>query len=110
MNADRRMTSEELLQELRAALDANTGWVPALCAPSGPAGLPADAGLSAVVGRLLEFASAPEVPAPLAPILQRAAEAADMALVSEGAAMYGHLGAAYAYLTQARGLVDSDDL
>ncbi|UUA11608.1 MULTISPECIES: hypothetical protein [Streptomyces] len=109
MNADRRMTSEELLQELRAALDADTGWVPALCAPSGPAGLPADAGLSMVVGRLLEFASAPGVPAPVALTLQRSAEAADMALVTEGAAQYGHLGAAYAYLTQARGLVDRDD-
>ncbi|GGQ86900.1 hypothetical protein GCM10010250_67430 [Streptomyces althioticus] len=109
MTADRRMTSEELLQELRAALDAHTGWIPALCAPDGPAGLPADAGLSAVVERLLEFASASAVPASLASMLQRCAEAADMALVTEGAVQYGHLGTAYAYLTQARGLAGRDD-
>jgi hypothetical protein len=45
----------------------------------------------------------------MAPVLQRSAEAADMALVTEGAAQYGHLGAAYAYLTQARGLAGRDD-
>lgn len=91
MTAERRLTSEQLVGELRIALD-----------------LPANAGLKTVVERLLAFASAPEVPAALASVLQRAAEAADMALVTEGAAHYHHLGTAYAYLTQAQGLVGRD--
>ncbi|WP_309031300.1 hypothetical protein [Streptomyces alfalfae] len=108
MTAERRLTSEELVGELRTALDADTGWLPALCAPNGPAGLPANAGLEAVVERLLAFASASEVPIALASVLQRAADAADMALVTEGAAHYHHLGTAYAYLTQAQGLIGRD--
>jgi hypothetical protein len=110
MTAERRLTSTELVQELRAALTASTGWLPALCAPNGPAGLPVDAELEAVVERLLAFASAPALPTSLAPILQRAAEAADAALVTEDAAQYGHLGTAYAYLTQAQELaIQFDD-
>ncbi|GGU66375.1 hypothetical protein [Streptomyces daghestanicus] len=108
MTAERRLTSEELVRELRSALDADTGWLPALCVPNGPAGLPADAKLEAVVERLLAFASAPEVPAAVAPTLQRAADAADMALVTVGAARYHHVGMAYAYLTQAQGFIGRD--
>jgi hypothetical protein len=105
MTTEKRLTSTELARELRAALDTDTGWVPGLCAPNGPAGLPFDAGLEDVAGRLQEFASASTMPVSVKPLLQRAAEAAAAALVTEGTTQYGHLGAAYAYLTQAQGLV-----
>jgi hypothetical protein len=48
------------------------------------------------------------VPAAVAPTLQRAADAADMALVTVGAAHYHHVGMAYAYLTQAQGFIGRD--
>ncbi|MET8788188.1 hypothetical protein [Streptomyces sp. NPDC004589] len=107
MTPERRLTSDELVQELCAALDADTGWIPALCAPNGPVGLPAQASLEAVVERLQAFACAQMTPAAVTPLLQRAANAADTALVTEGADQYGHLGAAYAYLVQAQSVAGS---
>ncbi|MFF3359165.1 hypothetical protein ACFYWN_42780 [Streptomyces sp. NPDC002917] len=43
----------------------------------------------------------------MALLLQRAAKAAGSALTTESRIQYGHLGAAYAYLTQARGVTAS---
>ncbi|MFL4910892.1 hypothetical protein ACJ6WF_49345 [Streptomyces sp. MMS24-I2-30] len=102
MTAEKRLTSDELVQELRAALDADSGWLPALCAPTGPVGLRAHAELPAIVDRLLAFASTQSLPTTVAPAIRSAAEAADAALISQGAVQYGHLGTAYAYITQAR--------
>jgi hypothetical protein len=101
MNAEKRLTSEELVEELRSALDAKSGWIPAL-AGEGPVGVTVGATLDVVVARLWEFADAPTTPERVARQLAHAAEAADAALVSEGATQYGALGTAYAYLIQAR--------
>ncbi|MFM9681698.1 hypothetical protein [Streptomyces brasiliscabiei] len=102
MNAEKRLTSEELVEELRSALDAESGWIPALAGSEGPVGVTIGAALDVVVTQLWEFAEAPTTPEPVARQLAHAAEAADAALVSEGAAQYGALGAAYAYVIQAR--------
>ncbi|NEA46843.1 hypothetical protein [Streptomyces sp. SID10815] len=102
MNGDKRLASEDLVEELRSALDADSGWIPALAGSEGPAGVTTGAALDAVVARLWEFVEAPTTPERVARQLARAAEAADAALVTEGAARYGALGAAYAYVLQAR--------
>jgi len=102
MNAEKRLTSEELVEELRSALDAASGWIPALVSPEGPVGVSKEAALEAVVTRLQEFAEAPTMPESVARQLKSAADAADAALVTEGSAQYGALGAAYAYVLQAR--------
>ncbi|MFG2351985.1 hypothetical protein [Streptomyces phaeochromogenes] len=102
MNAEKRLTIEELVEELRSALDADSGWVPALVGSNGPAGLPNDATLEAVVTRLQEFATAPTLPDAVARQLRAAYDAADAALVTEGNAQYRNLGSAYAYVLQAR--------
>lgn len=102
MNAEKRLTSEELVVELRSALDAESGWIPALASPGGPVGVSKHAALEAVVARLQEFAEASAMPVAVARQLRSAAEAADAALVTEGSAQYGALGAAYAYVLQAR--------
>ncbi|MFF7139391.1 hypothetical protein ACFZBZ_44765 [Streptomyces sp. NPDC008196] len=102
MNAGKRLTSEELVEELRSALDADNGWIPALVSSEGPAGVSRDAALDVMVMRLQEFAEAPTVPDAVARQLKNAADAADAALVTEGGAQYGALGAAYAYIVQAR--------
>jgi hypothetical protein len=102
MNAEKRLTSEELVEELRRALDAASGWIPALAGFEGPAGVTTEAALNTVVTQLWEFAEAPNIPEHVARQLTYAAKAADAALVTEGATQYGHLGAAYAYVLQAR--------
>ncbi|MEV5432741.1 hypothetical protein [Streptomyces sp. NPDC052701] len=102
MNAGKRLTSEELVEELRSALDAENGWLPALVSPEGPAGVSKEATLTAVVRGLQEFAELPVLPETVARQLRSAADAADAALVTEGSAQYGALGAAYAYIVQAR--------
>lgn len=102
MNGDKRLNSEELVEELRSALDADGGWIPALAGSEGPVGVVAGAELDAIVRQLWKFAKAPTTPEQVARQLARAAEAADAALVTEGAAQYGALGAAYAYVLQAR--------
>lgn len=102
MNAEQRLTSEELVEELRRALDAASGWIPALAGFEGPTGVTTEAALDTVVAHLWEFAEAPTTPAHVARQLTYAAEAADAALVTEGATQYGHLGAAYAYVLRAR--------
>jgi hypothetical protein len=102
MNAGKRLTSDELVEELRSALDAENGWLPALVSPEGPVGISKEAALDVVVMRLQEFAEAPTVPEAVARQLRNAADAADAALVTEGSAQYGALGAAYAYIVQAQ--------
>ncbi|MDQ1033649.1 hypothetical protein QFZ75_000065 [Streptomyces sp. V3I8] len=102
MTAEKRLTVEELVEELRSALDADNGWIPALVGSSGPAGLPRGIALEAVVTRMQEFAAASTMPAAVARQLRTAADAADAALVTEGNAQYGNLGSAYAYVIQAR--------
>ncbi|MDX2632716.1 hypothetical protein PV381_40225 [Streptomyces scabiei] len=102
MTAEKRLTSEELVAELRSALDADSGWIPALAGSEGPAGVTTGAALDTVVAQLWKFAEAPTTPEHVARQLARAAEAADAALVTEGNAQYGSLGAAYAYIVQAR--------
>ncbi|MDL5205296.1 hypothetical protein [Streptomyces sp. ALI-76-A] len=102
MNAEKRLTRDELVEELRSALDADNGWLPDLVSSQGPVGVSKAAALDVVVGRLQEFAGVPAVPEAVARQLRNAADAADAALVTEGSAQYGALGAAYAYLVQAR--------
>lgn len=102
MNAEKRLTVEELVGELRSALDADSGWIPALLGSNGPVGLSSEATLEAVVTGLQEFATAPTMPAAVARQLRMAFDAADAALVTEGSAQYGNLGSAYAYVLQAR--------
>ncbi|WP_030423098.1 hypothetical protein [Streptomyces sp. NRRL F-5065] len=102
MNGHKRLTSEELVEELRSALDADTGWIPALADFEGPVGVTTGAALDVVVAQLWEFVEAPAIPERVARHLARAAEAADAALVTEGTAQYGVLGTAYAYVLQAQ--------
>lgn len=97
---EQRLTTPELVEELRSSLDANTGWIPTLSGVRGLSGLPEGAGLSEVAASLREFAAA-GIPASVARQLERAAESADSALAEENST-YGHLGAAYAYVLQAR--------
>jgi hypothetical protein len=102
MSPERRLTTDELVQELRSALDVRDGWIPAAAGSEEPATVAAESTLESVVAQLWKFAQAPSTPEHVARRLTKAAEAADAALVSEGAAQYGHLGAAYAYVLQAR--------
>lgn len=102
MNGDKRLTIDELMEELRLALGADGGWIPALAGSEGPVGVAAGATLDAIVAKLWKFAEAPTTPEQVARQLRSAADAADAALVTEGSAQYGALGAAYAYVLQAR--------
>ncbi|MCX5055101.1 hypothetical protein [Streptomyces sp. NBC_00474] len=102
MNAEKRLTASELVEELRNSLDATDGWIPALSGPDGPVGLLGDAGLAEVVDRLQEFAATPAIPASVARQLGRAAESAASALAVDDSSAYGHLGTAFAYVLQAQ--------
>ncbi|WP_086798194.1 hypothetical protein [Streptomyces caniscabiei] len=99
---EKRLTTPELVEELRSSLDVTDGWIPALSRPAGPAGLSDDAGLTEVADLLQKFATAPTIPASVARQLQRAAESAALALTADASDQYGHLGAAYAYVLQAQ--------
>ncbi|WP_331726989.1 hypothetical protein OG725_36930 (plasmid) [Streptomyces sp. NBC_01213] len=100
MNIEQRLTTSELVEELRSSMDATNGWIPALCGAGGPAGLLKDAGLAEVVNALQEFAAA-AVPAAVARQLEHAAASVASALAGDDST-YGHLGMAYAYVLQAR--------
>ncbi|MET8130159.1 hypothetical protein [Streptomyces sp. NPDC005231] len=106
MNGEQRLTSPELVQELRTALDEQTGWLPALC-PNGPGGLSRESPIDAIAERLQAFAQASSMPTAVAPLIQRAAQETASAIGANSNAEYGHLGAAYAYLVQAHGIADS---
>ncbi|MFF0051643.1 hypothetical protein [Streptomyces sp. NPDC005498] len=99
---EKRLTAPELVEELRSSLDVTDGWIPALSGTAGPVGLLENAGLTEVADRLQEFAAAATIPASVARQLGRAAESAASALVAGDSGAYGHLGAAYAYVLQAR--------
>ncbi|MEU6775126.1 hypothetical protein [Streptomyces sp. NPDC046759] len=101
MNDEKRPTGEELVEGLCEALDADSGWIPALAGPGGPAGVSTGSALDVVVAQLWKFVQAPTTPEHVARPLARAAEAADTALVTEGAARYGALDTAYACVLQA---------
>ncbi|MFI5752560.1 hypothetical protein ACIBBE_43470 [Streptomyces sp. NPDC051644] len=101
MNTEQRLTTPELVEELRSSLDATNGWIPAFSGPEGPVGLPKNAGLAEVASALQEFAAA-AVPAPVARHLERAAESAASALAGGDDSTYGHLGVAYAHVLQAQ--------
>ncbi|MFD9240671.1 hypothetical protein ACFV0D_01785 [Streptomyces sp. NPDC059556] len=96
-----RLTTSELVEELRSSLDADSGWIPAILGAEGPAGLSEDAGLMEVTTALQSFAAA-AIPAPVARHLELAAESAASALDGDVSSTYGHLGVAYAYVLQAR--------
>lgn len=102
MNPERRLTSHELVQELHDVLNAPGGWIPEAANLEESTATPAEWTLESVVAQLWKLARAPSTPDRVAHRLTKAAEEADAALVSDGAAQYGHLGAAYAYALQAR--------
>ncbi|MEV7715397.1 hypothetical protein [Streptomyces sp. NPDC088270] len=106
MSTEHRLTTPELVEELRSSLDATNGWIPAFSDPEAPADLPDDAGLAEVVSALQKFAAA--VPAPAACHLKRAAESADSALAGDDDSTYGHLGVAYAHVLQAQRAASKD--
>lgn len=102
MTPERRLTSHELVQELHDVLNVPGGWIPAAADSEEPTATPAEWTLESVVAQLWKLARATSTPDRVADRLTKAAEEADAALISEGAAQYGHLGAAYAYALQAR--------
>ncbi|WKE71615.1 hypothetical protein [Streptomyces sp. WP-1] len=101
MNDEKRPTGDELMEGLRKALAADSGWIPALAGPRGPAGVGTGSTLDVLVAQLWKFATAPTTPAHVARPLARAAEAADAALTTDGATRYDALDAAYACVLQA---------
>jgi hypothetical protein len=98
---EKRLTTPELVEELRSSLDATDGWIPSLSGSEGPAGLLEDASLVEVAQRLWDFADAPTITASVAQQLRRAAESATAAVSADSSTAYTHLGAAYAYVLQA---------
>lgn len=108
MNTEKRLTAPELVDEIRSSLTVTNGWVPALSGPDGPTGVLEDAPLSEIARSLGEFANAPTIPSAVAQQLRKAAESADAATSADSATAYGHLGAAYAYVIQARRAASDD--
>ncbi|MFC9602439.1 hypothetical protein ACFTTN_03105 [Streptomyces niveus] len=100
MNTEQRLTTSELVEELRSSLDAANGWIPTLSSAKEPVGLAKDAGLAEVAIAMQKFAAA-AVPASVARQLERAAKSAASALTGDDST-YGHLGMAYAYMLQAQ--------
>ncbi|MDP9954235.1 MULTISPECIES: hypothetical protein [Streptomyces] len=97
---EQRLSAAEVVEELRSSLDKDTGWIPALADVEGANSLPEGVGLTEVAEALRKFASA-GIPTSVARQLKRAAESAESALIDDDRT-YGHLGAAYAYVLQAR--------
>ncbi|MBV7674131.1 hypothetical protein STHAL_32305 [Streptomyces halstedii] len=108
MSTEKRLSAPELVDEIRSSLAATTGWIPILSGPDGPTGLPETASLSEVAQSLRKFANAPAMPAAVAQQLRRASASATAGIAADDTTAYGHLGAAYAYVVQAR-LATSDD-
>ncbi|MEV7675894.1 hypothetical protein [Streptomyces sp. NPDC088752] len=108
MNTEKRLTTSELVDEIRSSLVVATGWIPALSGPDGPSGVLEDATLSEIARSLGEFANAPTMPSVVAQLLHRAAGSATAAASADSATVYGHLGAAYAYVLQAHRAASSD--
>ncbi|PLW66690.1 hypothetical protein C0036_21825 [Streptomyces sp. DJ] len=108
MNTEKRLTAPELVDEIRSSLIVATGWIPALSGPDGPSGVPEDAPLSEIARSLGEFANTPTTPPAVAQQLRRAAESAAAATSADSATVYGHLGAAYAYVLQAHRAASGD--
>ncbi|MEV7317319.1 hypothetical protein AB0N56_30710 [Streptomyces microflavus] len=101
MNAEKRLTAPDLVDEIRSCLTVANGWIPALSGPDGPTGVLENAPFSEIARSLGEFASTPAMPSAVTQQLLRAAESAAAAVSANSASMYGHLGAAYAYVLQA---------
>ncbi|MFE7442393.1 hypothetical protein ACFU7X_18300 [Streptomyces chartreusis] len=104
-----RLTKAEIIAELHAVLTEG-GWIPSLTSADGPGPLPRKAcGLSNVATALAEHSRAGSLPPAAALQLRRAAQAAADALEADRlgneSAVYGMLGAALAYVVQARGVV-----
>lgn len=108
MSTEKRLSAPELVDEIRSAVAATTGWIPMLSGPDGPTGVPNEARLSEVARSLRQFAEAPTMPPSVAQQLRRAAESATAAVAADSATAYGHLGAAYAYVVQARRAASDD--
>ncbi|MEU8764370.1 hypothetical protein [Streptomyces sp. NPDC048659] len=108
MNTEKRLTAPELVDEIRSSLTMVNGWIPALSGPGGPTGVLEDAPLSEIARSLGEFASTPTMPSVVAQLLHRAAESAAAAASADSATVYGHLGAAYAYVLQAHRAASGD--
>ncbi|MFG3042917.1 hypothetical protein ACGFYZ_39060 [Streptomyces sp. NPDC048330] len=102
MNTEKRLTTAELVDEIRSSLITANGWIPALSGPNGPIGVLEGAPLSEIARSLDDFANAPTMPSPVAQQLRRAAESAAAAMSAGSDAEYGHLGVAYAYVLQAQ--------
>ncbi|MFE5796284.1 hypothetical protein ACFQ8C_27410 [Streptomyces sp. NPDC056503] len=103
MNAEKRLTAPELVDEIRSSLTVTNGWIPALSGPDGPTGVLEDAPLAEIARSLGEFANTPTMPSAVAQQLHRAAESAAAAAISaDSATVYGHLGTAYAHVLQAQ--------
>ncbi|MFJ4008044.1 hypothetical protein ACIPWL_32020 [Streptomyces sp. NPDC090023] len=108
MNTEKRLTTPELVDEIRSSLTVTNGWIPALSGPDGPTGVLEDAPLSEIARSLGEFAATPTLPSAVTQQLRRAAESAAVALPADPDAAYGHLGAAYAYVIQAHRAAGDD--
>ncbi|MEV3999132.1 hypothetical protein ACFYPK_32855 [Streptomyces halstedii] len=109
MSTEKRLSAPELVDEIRGSLAATTGWIPILSGPDGPTGIPPEtASLSEVAQSLRKFANTPTMPAAVAQQLRRASESAAAGVATDGTTAYGHLGAAYAYMVQARRATSDD--
>ncbi|MFF7954134.1 hypothetical protein [Streptomyces griseorubiginosus] len=108
MSTEKRLSTTELVDEIRSSLAVTTGWIPVLSGPDGPTGVSNEATLSELAQSLREFADAPTVPSAVAQQLRRASESATTAAVADDATAYGHLGSAYAYVIQARRAATDD--
>ncbi|WUW26979.1 hypothetical protein OG521_39710 (plasmid) [Streptomyces sp. NBC_01463] len=108
MSTEKRLSTPELVDEIRSSLVVKTGWIPMFSGPDGPSGVSDKASLSGIAQSLLEFADAPTMPSTVAQQLRRASESAAAAVAADNATAYGHLGAAYAYVVQARRVASND--
>lgn len=108
MSTEKRLSADELVDEIRSSLAVTTGWIPVLTGPDGPPGVSDGASLSELAQALRKFANAAAALPAVAQQLRMASESVAAALQAEGATTYGHLGSAYAYVIQAR-RVASDD-
>jgi hypothetical protein len=108
MNTEKRLTTTELVDEIRSSLTMANGWIPALSGQDGPTGVLEDAPLSEIARSLGEFANTPTMPSAVAQQLRRAAESAAAATSADSATVYGHLGATYAYVLQAQRAASGD--
>ncbi|MDX3490944.1 hypothetical protein [Streptomyces sp. ID05-18] len=108
MSTEKRLSADDLVDEIRSSLAMTTGWIPVLSGLDGPPGVSEGASLSEIAQALGEFADAAAILPAVAQQLCMASESVTAASEAEGATAYGHLGSAYAHVLQAR-RVASDD-